>query len=462
MWASLGHTIDSGIRRIGDWGLGREYVEIKKKISHVVLKRHKHARGVDNLYNFIWYHITIVVFVCFFRVKSVAFLRMDCEGESSKSLIDEQEAMEAVVNYLSEEINEIVELEECVTQGVNECLLTKSFPCGLCSKICKSKGGLTNHTRAKHGEKTPIIKSVSPITSDVVCEIVCKAAQSVIKSKLYGEKMTKLISEADLKPSDLLVSSLLTLYGGYCEKLDRDKLLKNFYKLIPESAKMFETKSKEMNVPAYNLIMIHIPDLVVGFYKRGNVQEKLPVIKPIEQSEFGPLSYVAGYIIAKMYRKSKATAGKETPEQLELQSLLSSMKSLDDNEYIDSLSRGKLWNPCENLICIAAECEKVFRQYSAGLVREIPLEQVRADVLQKPKVKSAWDAILSDASLAKSKTSVPDVCLENIIMLYIRVRSFSYTKDVVTQIKLKEKINLHKKALRKALKEQSEAKAKSL
>ena len=390
---------------------------------------------------------------------------MDCEGEgeSSRTLTDEQEAMEAVVNYLSEEINEIVELEECVTQGVNECIVTKTFPCGLCSKICKSKGGLTLHTRAKHCEKTPVIKSVSPMTSDVVREIVCKAAQSVIKSKLYGEKITKLISEADLKPSDLLVSSLSTLYDGYCEKLDRDKLLKNFYKLIPESAKMFQTTSKEMNAPAYNLLMIHIPDLVVGFYKRGNVKEKLPVIKPIEQSEFGPLSYVAGYIIAKMFRKSKATGkGKETPEQLELQSLLLSMKSLGDNEYIDSLSRGKLWNPCENLVGIAAECEKVFRQYSAGLVREIPLEQVRADVLQKPKVKSAWDAILCDASLARSKTSVTDVCLENIIMLYIRVRSFSYTKDVVTQIKLKEKINLHKKALRKALKEQSEARAKSL
>ena len=164
-----------------------------------------------------------------------------------------------------------------------------------------------------------------------------------------------------------------------------------------------------------------------------------------------------------MFRKSKATGkGKETPEQLELQSLLLSMKSLGDNVYIDSLSRGKLWNPCENHVGIAAECQKVFRQYSAGLVREIPLEQVRADVLQKPKVKSAWDAILFDASVAKSKTSVTDVCLENIIMLYIRVRSFSYTKDVVTQIKLKEKINLHKKALRKALKEQSEFKAKSL
>ena len=293
---------------------------------------------------------------------------------------------------------------------------------------------------------------------DVVREIVRRSAQSVITSKLYGEKMTKLIHEADLKPSDLLVSSLSALYGAYCEKLDRDKLLNSFYKLIPKSADMFQAASKDMNAPAYNLIMIYIPDLLVGFYKRGNVKEKLPVIKPIESSEFGPLSYVAGYIIAKMFRKSKASAkGKETPEQLELRSLLFS-KSLDDNEYIDSLSRGKLWNPCENLICIPAECERVFRQYSSGLVREIPLEQVRADILQKPKVKSAWDAIISDVSLSKSKSSVTDICLENIIMLYVRVRSFSYTKDVVTQIKLKEKINLHKKALRKALKEQSEGK----
>ena len=28
----LNGIIDSGIRRIGDWGLGREYVEIKKKL----------------------------------------------------------------------------------------------------------------------------------------------------------------------------------------------------------------------------------------------------------------------------------------------------------------------------------------------------------------------------------------------------------------------------------------------
>lgn len=391
----------------------------------------------------------LIVFPC----KYLDFSKMDCEGESS---IDGRVLMEAVVDSLLEESNENVEFERCVDEGVDECNLLKKYPCGLCSKVCKSKGGLTLHTRAKHGDKTPVTKSVSPIDSKVVSEIVGKAVESVVNSKLYGESITKLISEADLKPSELLVDSLVSLYAEFCERLDRDKLLKNFYKQMPKSAQMFTTDSQEMYAAAYNLIMVHIPDLLVGFYKRGNVKEKLPNIKPIENSEYGPLSYVAGYIISKMYRKSKA-AVKQTIEQLELQSLLLSMKSLDDNEYIDSLSRGKLWNPCGNLLAITAECEQIFRQYSDGLVRQIPLDQVSADVLQKPKVKSAWDAILCDASLDKSKTSVSDICLENIVMLYIRVRSFSYTKDVVTQIKIKEKVELHQKALRKSLKKQSEA-----
>ena len=230
---------------------------------------------------------------------------MNYEGKSSRTLTDEQEAIEAVVSYLSEEIGDVVELDECVTQGVDECISRKNFPCGLCSKICKSKGGLTLHTRAKHGEGTAVLKSVSPRTPDVVREIVCRSAQSVITSKLYGEKMTKLIREADLKPSDLLVSSLSALYGAYCEKLDRDKLLKNFYKLIPKFADMFQTTSKDMNAPAYNLIMIHIPDLLVGFYKRGNVKEKLPVIKPIESSDSGHCRTLLVISLPKFFAKLK-------------------------------------------------------------------------------------------------------------------------------------------------------------
>ena len=244
---------------------------------------------------------------------------MDCEGESPSN---ERDVMESIVNLLIEDSNQNIDLEKCVKEGVEECNLTKSYPCGLSSKVCKSKGGLTLHSRAKHGEKTVVTKTISPLTSKVVNEITGKAAKSVIESKLYGESMSTLLAEADPKQSEDLVKHLATLYDQYCEKLDRDKLLKNFYKLMPVSGKMFVTKSKNMTVPAYNLIMIQIPDLLVGFYKRGNVKEKLPDIKPIEKSEFGSLFYIAWYVISKMYRKSKICARKDTPEQVELQSLL--------------------------------------------------------------------------------------------------------------------------------------------
>ena len=111
-------------------------------------------------------------------------------------------------------------MEECVNEGVEECNLTKKFPCGFCSKVCKSKGGLTLHTRAKHGETTAITKSVSPLTSKVVSEIVDKATKSVVESKLYGESMSALLAKTVLKPSEDLVKHLETLYDQYCEKLD--------------------------------------------------------------------------------------------------------------------------------------------------------------------------------------------------------------------------------------------------
>ena len=87
--------------------------------------------------------------------------------------------MESVVNSLIEDSDQNIDFDECVNEGVEECNLTKSYPCGLCSKVCKSKGGLTLHSRAKHGEKAAVTKTVSPLTSEVVTDIVDKAAKSL-------------------------------------------------------------------------------------------------------------------------------------------------------------------------------------------------------------------------------------------------------------------------------------------
>ena len=41
-------------------------------------------------------------------------------------------------------------IDEEIDDAVKEISGEKAFPCDSCDKICKSKGGLTRHTNAKH------------------------------------------------------------------------------------------------------------------------------------------------------------------------------------------------------------------------------------------------------------------------------------------------------------------------
>ena len=181
---------------------------------------------------------------------------------------------------------------------------------------------LTRHTRAKHIGKKPEKELPSPIDSKVVTELVNEAINSILKSKLYGDTGLANLEENVVKPIELFIKSLKELYSDYCAKTDRDKLAEKFYKLMQMkfySAKMLTGLSPEISIFVINLIMVHIPDLLVAFHKCGcvNVNERelnVADCKSIEQSECGLLLYIARYIIAKMFRKSKVSKS-QTPEK---------------------------------------------------------------------------------------------------------------------------------------------------
>ena len=69
------------------------------------------------------------------------------------------------------------------------------------------------------------------------------------------------------------------LYSDYCAKKDRDQLVEKFYKLMPNSVKrlMFSCSkglSPEISIFVINLIMVHVPDLLVAFHEHGCVSVK--------------------------------------------------------------------------------------------------------------------------------------------------------------------------------------------
>jgi hypothetical protein len=95
--------------------------------------------------------------------------------------------------------------------------------------------------------------------------------------------------------------------------------------------------------------MIEIPDHLAGFFKVCHHHEKAGA-KPtgttttsdlkLDPSECGPPSYVAGYIVSKLYQKTRSKNQNECDE--ELQALLQALKSTEsDNDFMLAHSRGR-------------------------------------------------------------------------------------------------------------------------
>ena len=131
-----------------------------------------------------------------------------------------------------------------------------------------------------------------------------------------------------------------------------------------------------------NLIMIEIPDHLVGFYKISQVQE-VPTKPDIyffvfkdnrnQPHERGPFSYIAGYTISKLYQTSRSR--KSTCDET-LHTLLQSLKADQRaNSFISARSRGGVVTPCVDSLGIVEEAEKTSRKNMGELtdtVRNIP------------------------------------------------------------------------------------------
>ena len=87
------------------------------------------------------------------------------------------------------------------------------------------------------------------------------------------------------------------------------------------------------------------------------------------------------------------------------------------------------------------------------LVKKIPCDTLCNDALESPLLKS-WENILQGCNQELSKQTIK-LCLENIIKLYLKVRSFSYAKDYISKFKVKQKA-VKSKGLQKELKRQSD------
>lgn len=254
----------------------------------------------------------------------------------------------------------------------------------------------------------------------------------IIREKLYGVEICERVNSAS--GTESLFKAVYPLYANFFRKKNQDQLVESFFALVPQSCELLKCEDYK----AANLIMIHIPDHLVGFYNinRARItttqtpQDSKANVIAIDQAERGPLSYVASYIVCKLFQSNKRNSARQQNE--ELHQLLLSMKAADKgSSYISSRSKGGLVNPSSYLVGIVEEAEHTFRKQvseSRLTLRNIPIHTMCNSILESPMVKSLWENIVLSAGVDKT-SSTHKLCLENVVKLYLKVRAFSYARD---------------------------------
>lgn len=106
---------------------------------------------------------------------------------------------------------------------------------------------------------------------------------------------------------------------------------------------------------------------------------------------------------------------------------------------ISSLNRGGLWSITEPAQKIFVVAEHYFRQLAPKVVSQrIDIVTITLKATSDSDVLSNYGLIITDAEIKPASHVIKDV-LHGIMTLYVRVHSFSFTKDVIEKNKIKMK-----------------------
>ena len=360
----------------------------------------------------------------------------DANEESANVAID----LELAIALVDED--NVDELETIVQDSLDEMSGKKEFLCPECLKIYKTEGGRNRHVLNKHAAVN------SSLSKNDLSQLLKEIVHHTISKGWYGEQI-----EAQLKvlPSvccanDELVKRIQHCYRSMEINSNQDTLVSLFSsKIFPDIPTMFPNNDSRY----INVILINLPAKLASHVKNSRgVGDIVTGVQQLIEQEKGPLRYIAGAVISKLYRKMKKSDHSNT----ELQNFLLSMRvPCELNEYMRNIDRGGLWNPCELLVTLIETVEIIFREETNVKLTSIPTSDILKRSLSCSEVISHWESIVHDYSIEMNEECI-NSCLENILKLFITIRSYTHTRNIIEKYKILEKVEAKKKGLRKSLK----------
>ena len=246
------------------------------------------------------------------------------------------------------------------------------------------------------------------------------------------------------------------------KKHDAEYFYSNYFStIVKESEKYFLNIEKS----ASTLLASRLADKLFSFFKTP--QDKLVNSeikpKPINQRELDGLQYLSGYVIRTLLKRAKNSKTHLLRENQIIISILSNAILPDfaekqNQKLVDIQTRGGLTKVVDEAQEMFILAEQLFRKTTETEkhLKKIDINAMTEELLQDTKIISLYKAIIGTSDTNDLDNEVKVNLLENILKLYLRVRSFSFAKDITSHKKQEQRnLKFKTKALRNDIKKAS-------
>ena len=346
-----------------------------------------------------------------------------------------------------------------IVEEIPEDSVKSMFSCSLCPKVCISKGGLSRHTNAKHKDiNTDINQPNQPKKSSKDKKEAEEVMHPLYFKKYLEECIVKLANDECYPAEEVMHEFKIFRIGSLDDVIytynivrdviqsfngDAEKFYPLFYKRISETEKAFKNElSKTCSLLLGFEVANHVLCHLTGSSIKNNILEFAEKSHEFTEKEKSIICYLSGYVFSTFYRRVRFSNKKSSDNiyhQQYLSLLLAGKVSeggadMPEHKLIDARNRGGLWKVTKEVISIFTSAESLFHSFVIKNYNKIDSKEMVSCLMKDCGVLSNFSKIRNLATDSESKeVSVKKEVylnlLQDLLMLYIRVRSFSFVKD---------------------------------
>ena len=341
-----------------------------------------------------------------------------------------------------------------------------SFKCGFYQKVCLSKAGLSRHEKAKHQQHSAHDSvshsdsgsSRSKLELTHFSLMYQKSAQKLSTDECYPDSVMEEFknfnaSFDDFMPYYKLILPVVNSFSG-----DTEKFYPQIYKLYSQ-AENYKNLSHDcsliLSFDVVNQILAHLTgakihsDILV--YENSD-------ISTLTEKDISIISYLSGYVFGTFYRRLRSMKSNTSSyyQQQCLSFLMAGKCSgenlpLPEHKHIEILDRGGLWKVDNNVILIFKVAECHFKTITSVPTTKIDSKSIVSTLMKNPIIHENMSKIRSKSTDTIVKREIALNLLQDLLTLYIRVRTFSFAKGQIQSHKIKQS-RLKSRSLRTSLK----------